>query len=210
MVISQPIDDRDYAFFGILARLKWINRWGLKYNVASENVMEHSFLVAVIAHAIAAIHNELESGPELDANLIAVQALFHDAEEALLSDAPTPVKYCSPEFTAIYKQLETEAEKSLLRALPDTLSRTYTPLVRSDEIDSLNKHIIKIADTIAALIKCRFELGQGNGEFGQARRDIESRLSTLRKGSPVAGAFAYFEKTFLPAFTSTLDEQVSR
>ena len=44
-------------FFAYLGRLKWIKRWGLKRNTEEENVMEHSWQVATIAHALALIHN---------------------------------------------------------------------------------------------------------------------------------------------------------
>ncbi|MBL1321964.1 MAG: HD domain-containing protein [Methylophaga sp.] len=38
-------------FYAYLSRLKWIKRWGLMRNAESENVMEHSWEVATIAHA---------------------------------------------------------------------------------------------------------------------------------------------------------------
>jgi len=37
-------------FFAYLSRLRWIKRWGLMRNAEPENVMEHSWEVAVIAH----------------------------------------------------------------------------------------------------------------------------------------------------------------
>ncbi len=42
-------------FYAYLSRLRWIKRWGLMRNAEPENVMEHSWEVAVIAHALALI-----------------------------------------------------------------------------------------------------------------------------------------------------------
>ena len=42
-------------FFGMLARMKYINRWGLMRNTIQENIAEHSLDVAVISHALATI-----------------------------------------------------------------------------------------------------------------------------------------------------------
>ena len=44
---------RTSLFFAYLERLRWIRRWGLKRNVVEENVMEHSWQVATIAHALS-------------------------------------------------------------------------------------------------------------------------------------------------------------
>ena len=78
-------------FFAMLSRMKNINRWGLMRNVRNENLCEHSFETAVIAHALAEIANN-RLGAELDADKIAVCALFHDTTEILTGDMPTPVK----------------------------------------------------------------------------------------------------------------------
>ena len=53
-------------FFAFLYRTKYINRWGLMRNTEKENLMEHSFLTAVVAHALAEISNAL-FGNRLDA-----------------------------------------------------------------------------------------------------------------------------------------------
>ncbi len=49
-------------FFAYLSRLRWIKRWGLKRNIESENVMEHSWELATIAHALAIIKNHYFNG----------------------------------------------------------------------------------------------------------------------------------------------------
>ena len=81
-----------YKFFAYLNRMKYINRWGLMHSAMNENIMEHSQQVAVIAHALATVSN-VYFGGQLDANSIAVKALFHETSEVLTGDLPTPIKY---------------------------------------------------------------------------------------------------------------------
>ena len=44
-------------FFAMLARMKYINRWGLMRNTITENIAEHSLDTAIIAHGLAVIGN---------------------------------------------------------------------------------------------------------------------------------------------------------
>ena len=46
-----------YNFFPMIARMRYINRWGLMRNTRLENIQEHSHQVAVLAHALAVIEN---------------------------------------------------------------------------------------------------------------------------------------------------------
>ena len=75
------------------------------HSAMNENIMEHSQQVAVIAHALATVSN-VYFGGQLDANSIAVKALFHETSEVLTGDLPTPIKYFNPEIRDAYKKLE--------------------------------------------------------------------------------------------------------
>src|SRR5690606_41147946 len=44
-------------FYAYISKIRWLQRWGLKRNVINENVMEHSWEVATISHALALIRN---------------------------------------------------------------------------------------------------------------------------------------------------------
>ena len=89
-----------HHFFAYLSKLKYILRWGLKRNVEDENVKEHSFDVAVIAHALAIIRNTYFDG-DIDADRVALMALYHDATEVLTGDLPGPIKYFNPVVSQI-------------------------------------------------------------------------------------------------------------
>ena len=48
-----------YNFFAYIFRTRYIARWALMRNTRTENVEEHSYEVAVLAHALAAIGREI-------------------------------------------------------------------------------------------------------------------------------------------------------
>ena len=39
----------EYRFYALVSRMRYITRWGLMRNTFSENVQEHSHMVAVLA-----------------------------------------------------------------------------------------------------------------------------------------------------------------
>ena len=81
-------------FYAMLSRMKYINRWGLMRNTKNENLSEHSLETAFIAHALGIINNEVFHG-SVNAEHLAVLAMYHDATEIITGDMPTPVKYYS-------------------------------------------------------------------------------------------------------------------
>ena len=111
-------------FFPMIARMRYINRWGLMRNTRLENIQEHSHQVAVLAHALAVIQNR-RFGGQVDPGAVAVAALYHDASEILTGDMPTPIKYDNPDIQAAYKAVESVAERKLLSMLPDDLRPDY-------------------------------------------------------------------------------------
>ena len=64
------------SFFPMIARMRYINRWGLMRNTDVENIQEHSHMVAVLAHALAVIQNR-DFGPPIDTGQAAVAAHPH-------------------------------------------------------------------------------------------------------------------------------------
>ncbi len=80
--ISWRIINVTSRFFAFLERLRWIQRWGLKRNLVTENVMEHSWQVATIAHALAEIRLRI-FGQQIDVGKVVIAALYHDASEII-------------------------------------------------------------------------------------------------------------------------------
>ena len=165
-----------YHFFPMIARMRYISRWGLMRNTDPENVQEHSHMVAVLAHALAVIENERFSG-QTDPGVVAVAALYHDASEILTGDMPTPIKsMLPPDLRPAYDEAIT---------IPD-------PHVRD---------LVKAADKLSAYLKCLEELKAGNTEFRKAKEQTYAAL--LQNPLP---ALRCFMEEFLPGFELTLDE----
>ncbi len=186
-------------FYAYLSRLRWIKRWGLMRNAEPENVMEHSWEVAVIAHALALIRNEFFMG-QVDENAIATAALFHDASEVLTGDLPTPIKYFSSSLTAAYRQIEAIACDELISLLPNPLQAAYQALLSDGQQPESHHQIIKAADTLSAYLKCLSELRAGNLEFSITASELEQKLS-----DSALSEVAYFMQIFVPACALPLE-----
>ena len=188
-----------YNFFALMGRMKYIDRWGLMRNTQTENIQEHSHMVAVLAHALAVIDRE-KFGSRVDPGEAAVAGLYHDASEILTGDLPTPVKYDNPAIKEAYKAVEAVAADKLLTMLPPELQGCFAPYVREDLEPELLV-IVKAADKLSAYIKCLEEVKAGNAEFKLAARQTRDALDKME-----LPALDYFMKHFLPGFELTLDE----
>lgn len=191
---------RKNGFFAMMARMRNIARWGLMRNNLRENLTEHSFDVAVTAHALALIGNQ-RFGRQLDPGQIAAAALFHDASEIITGDLPTPVKYNNPEICSAYKSIEHAAADSLLRMLPDELRPHYRVLLAFEHDQPELYRYVKAADKISAYIKCVEELRGGNDEFRLAA--AQTREAIRKMALPEAD---YYMEQFIPSFSLSLDE----
>ncbi|MCI5682327.1 MAG: 5'-deoxynucleotidase [Eubacteriales bacterium] len=188
-----------YHFYAVINRMKYINRWGLMRNTERENLQEHSFQVAVLAHALALIEKE-RFGADVDPDRAAVIALFHDASEIITGDMPTPVKYYNDGIRSVYKEIEKDANALLVEKLPEDLRREYSDLLSGE--DRPEYKFVKAADTISAYIKCVEELKAGNREFEGAAKSIREKLDNIQLKS-----VRVFTDEFLGSFSLTLDEQ---
>jgi 5'-deoxynucleotidase len=197
--IMRQLSCHPSKFYASLSRLRWIKRWGLMRNAEPENVMEHSWEVAVVAHALALIRNQYFMGT-VDANAIATAALFHDASEVLTGDLPTPIKYFSNSLTTAYRQIEAIACDELISTLPKVLQASYQLLLSNEQQPEEHHQIIKAADTLSAYLKCLSELRTGNLEFTVTARKLESQLNASSLPE-----VAYFMQTFVPDFAVPFD-----
>ncbi len=170
-------------------------------NMRKENVAEHSYITAVVAHALCAIENELYGG-KLNPDRAAVLALYHDSAEVFTGDLPTPVKYRSDELKTAYKAIEEKAEKKLIEFLPPELSDTFSKVVSPNKTEPEYK-FMKYADKLAALIKCNEELSAGNAEFAAAKKSVEKAFESVQEKS-----VKYFIENFADSFGVSLDESL--
>ena len=187
-----------YKFFAYLNRMKYINRWSLMRSTVTENIMEHSHQVAVIAHALAMISNTYFGG-NLDANAIAVKAIFHETSEVITGDLPTPIKYFNDEIRTSYKALEHYSNERLLTYLPSELSAKYATIVNADNDEDYK--YVKYADKICAYLKCVDEVNMGNSDFTSAKKTLRKEIAAFKSKE-----VDYFMAHFVEAFSLTLDD----
>ena len=185
-------------FFGMLSRMKYINRWGLMRNNINENIAEHSLQVAIIAHGLAVIGNK-RFGRNLNAEHIAMMGIMHDTTEIITGDLPTPIKYYAPEIRDAYKKVENIAANQLLKELPEDMQEAYEDILIED--DSIEWKYVKAADKLSAYIKCIEEKNTGNTDFAKAVDTIRKALEDMQMEE-----IDIFIEEFLPAYVMTLDE----
>ncbi|MDD4797155.1 MAG: 5'-deoxynucleotidase [Eubacteriales bacterium] len=185
-------------FFAYMARMKNIFRWSLMRNTRPENIQEHSQQVAMIAHALGVIRNQLYGG-SVDLEKVLALAVYHEAGEVITGDLPTPIKYFNPKISDAYREIEAYACEKLLCMLPTELHAVYQPLLL--QTPSPERALVKAADRISAYAKCMEELRAGNTEFERAAASVKQTIDALDLPE-----VTYFMKTFLPSFELTLDE----
>lgn len=185
------------SFYALLARMRYISRWGLMRSSIPENVQEHSHETAVYAHALGLIRREI-FGQNCDAEHLAVLAIYHDASEIITGDLPTPIKYHDPTIRDAYKKVERAADERLLSLLPETLRAAYAPAFAPTPDE---ERLVKAADKLSALCKCIAERKAGNREFLSAEE--QTRRSIREMHLPEAD---WFMEHCLGAFEKNLDE----
>ena len=188
-----------YNFYAYLDRMKYIKRWPLMRSEREENVMEHSQSVALLAHSLAVIRNQVFGG-NVDVGKTVLYALYHETGEVMTGDLPTPIKYYNPELRDAFKGLEKTVCEKMVEMLPKALKTELSPYIFADE-NSQEYILVKAADRLAAYIKCLEELRSGNGEFSKAKKSIETDLHARKLPE-----IEYFFEHFIPSFSLTLDE----
>lgn len=203
-----------YGFFAMLDRMQYINRWGLMRNSTVENIKEHSFDVAIIAHALCVIHNQMVD--DKTEGVVAVKpdpfrvqafALYHDCTEIITGDLPTPIKYRNAVIKEAYREVEHEAAVRLSELLPEDMQEGYLELLDptyEGEEGQLCKKLVKAADRISAYLKCIHEEKSGNKEFISAKETI--RASIYNVSMPEVN---YFMENFVPSYGYTLDDLIN-
>jgi len=188
-----------YTFFAYLARMKYIQRWGLMRNSFSENDAEHTLQTVMIAHGLALIREKIFH-ETCDAEHCAMLAVYHDASEVFTGDMPTPVKYFTDDLRDRYREIEDKARERLLGTLPEELKEAYRPYLLELENDPLWP-LVKAADTLSAYLKCAEEIQAGNNEFDEAFYTTENKLRDFHLKE-----VDWFLENFAGSFSLTLDE----
>lgn len=185
-------------FFAFLTRMKYILRWSLMRNTRGENIAEHSYYTATIAHVLAVIRRDV-FGIECDPGQVAVCAMYHDVGEILTGDMPTPIKYMNPEIRDVYKKIEQNASKRLTADLPQGVKQAVASAMEPEDEQIVK--LVKAADKLSAYLKCIEEENAGNSEFTRAQAQTLEALKQMHMDE-----VDYFLEKFVPACRLTLDE----
>lgn len=191
--------DSPSHFFAYIARMKFIQRWGVMRSTQSENIQEHSLQAAILAHALAVISRD-QFGGDVDPERVMALAVFHDASEVITGDLPSPIKHHDPDLSSAYGRIEVAARERLTAMLPEDLRPTYRPLLFGQDRPE-HLRLVKAADKLCSYLKCLEELKSGNEEFTHARSAIEREIQALELPE-----VAWFMEHFVPSFSLTLDE----
>jgi 5'-deoxynucleotidase len=70
----------DSHFYAYMYRLRYIQRWSLMRNSIKENVAEHSFHVAILAHSLCTIANSVFHG-NIPVDRVVTLAIFHTLQK---------------------------------------------------------------------------------------------------------------------------------
>ena len=197
-------DEGNGDFYAYLYRLRLIQRWVLMRSAVPENVAEHSFQVALLTHALCTIAASV-FGKEVDVGRAVILALFHDAEEVMTGDIPSPVKHHNPVMLRSVREIESLASDELLRMVPAVMASAYRPLITGSERDPALMPWVKAADALDAYLKCAIEYAAGNREFAAAERQLEAKARSM--GMPEVD---YFLEHFAPSFRKSLDEMTEQ
>ena len=186
--------------FAYFSRMKFIRRWGLMRSTYPENVQEHSLRVAQVAHALALIRNRIYGG-QVDAQRVAVLAIYHDAGEVFTGDLPSPIKYFNPDIRDAYHEIEASAAERLLAMTPAELRADYRGFLLPLDSEQEHRKLVKAADKLCAYMKCLEETAAGNTEFSHAEQSLRQVVEAFDLPE-----VSYFLETFAPSFRLTLDE----
>ncbi|QSF46673.1 5'-deoxynucleotidase [Paenibacillus tianjinensis] len=195
----------NYHFSAYLYRLQYIQRWSLMRSTAPENVAQHSFQVALLAHMLCSIGN-VHFGCSLNADRAATLALFHDASEVFTGDIATPVKHNNPRLLSSFREMERVAAERLTAMIPPELGAIYTPLLQPQDSPAGSENAellryVKAADVLDAYLKCVWETAAGNREFAAAKEQTLAKLTGL-----ALPEMEYFLVHMAQGFEMSLDE----
>ena len=193
---------KNYSFFALAFRMKYINRWGLMRNLRTENLTEHSAQCAMLSHALCVIGNK-HFGKSYNPEKVALFALYHDMSEIFTGDLPTPVKYFNSSIRNSYKQIEHDALEKALDKLPCDMRDEFSDILHFEELDLQAKAIVKGADKLCAYLKCIEECENGNKEFAKALESTKKIVDSACKTLP---ELKYFMDNFAKAFECSIDE----
>lgn len=149
-----------------LEPLRHIRRFSRHYLAAPQNVMEHSYMAALIGAQLA---QQLDVYTPVDIPRVVEGCLWHDAAEAVTGDIPHDYKRSDPSLMKAWDVAEWNVQNDL-----ELLSGGP----RSPKARTVEAFLVKMADWMELLLYERSERGRGNTGIATASERIWKLLWT--------------------------------
>ena len=124
----------------------YLMRWHHRAVTWRESVAEHHALTARMAYEISTM---LEwNGFGVRPGRVAMAALYHDEEELIVGDMPSPAKKLLP--AGVLEKVAEAAIDRLWPDYPDDLAGHLRELAHQTELNEMEREVIEYADKLAA------------------------------------------------------------
>ncbi|OGF86692.1 hypothetical protein A3B19_00410 [Candidatus Giovannonibacteria bacterium RIFCSPLOWO2_01_FULL_46_32] len=155
MGILKHIEDRSLAH---------ITRFSASPQHFEESVADHSFFVAYITSLICLLLREKNIAVDYEKAI--TMALIHDMEERFSGDILSPFKHHSKEVNEAIRKVNQGLIAEVFNELPENIKNHYISLWNEEgEQKSTEAQVVKTADRMSLLAKCREEIAAGNEFF---------------------------------------------
>lgn len=166
-------------------RLMEVQRCNNFQTVRNEDVVQHSYYVALYATIIATEYNKTAIGSKYDLEKVMRNAIFHDVEETFFSDIPRNIKHHTPEVNSI---IEGAVSEKLDEIYCNSTANEFLKVNRTAK-DGFEGELVDMVDMLELALYCCEEYCLGNKLIEQlldkAVRIIEqkSNFDRLLNGS---------------------------
>lgn len=129
-----------------------------------ESVADHSFFVTYITSVLCELLRM--RGEKVDSEKAITMALLHDMEERFSGDILSPFKHHSKEVNSAIRVVNRKLISGVFEGLPKHIEKQYTALWNEEgRQKSVEAQVVKMADRLSLLAKCKEEMDAGNSFF---------------------------------------------
>lgn len=141
-----------------IMKISCTTRYSQFYFAKSENVLEHTGMVAMLC---VAIHKKLElHGFHVDKGILLERAIVHDFDEAFTGDIARPIKYSSHDIRKALKSIEIGFVKKF--DYENNFNGSFCDAWMQSKCNVEGK-IVSVVDTLTVIIKLHDEIcNRGN------------------------------------------------
>lgn len=161
----------DFAEQVLSRKTAYVARWHHRSVVWRESLAEHHGLVARIAYELALTLNIYLPWHRVNANHVAVTALYHDEGELVVGDMPSPAKRLFPE--GLVNKVEHQALEQLWGGYPNLVSDTLKLNALGEGLSTVEQQLVRYADTLAAYAFARDQVLMGNRLMADVIEEME-------------------------------------